>query len=136
MNAKYLIAALVFMILTGIPCLLPAQVVNISTGLQVVAKGTISLVINQGGLKNDGTFIPGNSTVFFDGAATTAISGSQPVNFYNVTFKGSGNKVNNGGASVIGTLAVEGTTVLDADGISDDKSFTLLSCDTATARVD
>jgi hypothetical protein len=79
MNTKHFIRALTFMILPGIPCLLVAQVVNISNGLQLVAQGTISLVLNQGGLKNDGVFIPGNSTVFFDGAATTAISGSHPV---------------------------------------------------------
>ena len=136
MNIKYIAPAYALMIFTCMPSLMTAQVVNISNGLQLVANGAVSLVINNGGLKNDGNFIPANSTVFFDGTSSTAISGSQPVIFYNVSFRGSGIKLNSGGASVIGTLAVEGTTVLDADGISNDRSFTLMSSDTATARVD
>lgn len=133
MKAKYFIS---FLILTGIPFLIFAQGINIGSGLQVVAKGNISLVIDQGGMKNDGIFKADSSTVFFDGSSTTAISGSQPTTFFNTTFRGTGTKLNNGDASVLNTLAVEGTTVLDADGASNDKPFTLKSSDTATARVD
>ncbi len=113
-----------------------AQVVNLNGGVQAVAEGNVSFVIDEGGIKNDGIFKPGNSTVFFTGGATMAISGSQPIIFYNATFKGTGTKLNSGNASVINTLAVEGTTVLDADGALNDKAFALLSSDTATARVD
>ena len=126
----------IFLIIISAAPGIAAQVVNINGGIKVVAQGAINLVIDQGGLKNDGVFIPGNSTVFFGGAATTAISGTQPITFYNATFRGTGNKVNTGDASVIRTLAVEGTTVLDADGISNDKPFTLKSSDTITANVD
>ena len=104
-----------------LPAIAKSQVVNIASGTQLVAQGNISLVIDQGGMKNDGVFIPGNSTVFFDGGTVNAISGTQPVQFYNATFRGTGNKVNAGNASVINTLAVEGTTVLDADGTTNDK---------------
>lgn len=124
------------MALTGMSSLVFSQGVNIGSGLQVVAKGNISLVIDQGGIKNDGIFKPDSSTVFFDGNATTAISGSQPITFFNTTFRGTGTKLNSGDASVLNTLAVEGTTVLDADGTTNDKPFTLKSSDTATARVD
>ena len=136
MKRTYFISFLVLMALVEIPCLSFTQVVNINGGLQVVAQGNISLVIDQGGLKNDGVFTPGNSTVYFSGGSTTAISGSQPTTFYNLIFKGTGTKINSGSASVISTLSVEGTTVVDADGTSDDKSFTMLSSDTATSRVD
>lgn len=119
-----------------LPGIAKSQVVNIASGTQLVAQGNISLVIDQGGMKNDGVFIPGNSTVFFDGGTVNTISGTQPIQFFNATFRGTGNKVNAGNASVINTLAVEGTTVLDADGTTNDKPFTLLSSDTLTARVD
>lgn len=133
---KHFISFMLLLSLAGLPCSIRSQVVNINSGVQLVAQGNISLVVDSGGLKNDGIFIPANSTVFFSGASTTAISGSQPITFYNLTFKGSGSKVNSGDASVISTLGVEGTTVLDADGTSNDKAFTLKSSDTATARVD
>ena len=133
MHSKLMIKTFVLLV---IPFMGVTQVVNINNGLRLVAQGNISLVVDQGGMKNDGIFTPGNSTVCFSGGATTAVSGSQPVTFYNLTFKGTGNKTNSGDASVLNTLAVEGTTVVDADGISNDKPFTLKSSDTATARVD
>ncbi|MEP7164639.1 MAG: T9SS type A sorting domain-containing protein [Ferruginibacter sp.] len=136
MKTKYFIAALIFMFIMGIPSLILSQVVNLNGGIRLVAQGNISLVVDQGGMKNDGVFIPGNSTVYFSGAATTAISGSQPISFYNLIFKGTGTKQNSGNASVISTVGVEGTTVLDADGTTNDKPFTILSSDTATGRVD
>ncbi len=125
---------LLFSMLAGIPA--SAQVVNINNGIKLVAKGTISLVVDKGGLKNDGIFIPDSSTVFFDGASTTAISGSLPITFFNTTFRGTGTKSNEGDASVINTLAIEGSTILDADGVTDGTAFTLKSSDTATANVD
>ncbi len=128
--SKFLI---VFFIL---PVSMKAQVVNINSGVQMVAQGNISLVIDNGGLKNDGIFVPGNSTVYFTGGPVTAITGTQPVTFYNATFSGTGTKVNSGQASVLSTLAVNGTTVLDADGTTNDKPFTILSSDTLTGRVD
>src|SRR4051812_19334321 len=106
MKLKYLIDLCLSIIFGVMPLPLLAQVVNISSGLNLVANGSIVLVIGDGGIKNDGVFIPANSTVYFDGGSTTAISGSQPVNFYNATFRGTGNKVNNGNVAVIGTLAV------------------------------
>ena len=135
-NIKYNKTVFTLLIVMLIPALLFAQVMNISGGLKVVAKGNVSIVMDKAGINNNGTFIPGNSTVYFSGAATTAISGSQPVDFYNIIFQGTGTKLNNGNAAVIGTVSVEGTTVLDADGNSNDKTFVLRSSDTATARID
>ncbi len=114
-----------------------AQVVNINNGVQVVANGNINLVVDNGALKNDGVFKADSSTVIFNGGANPAvITGSLPIVFFNLTFSGTGTKVNNTDASVLATLAVNGTTVVDADGISDNKPFTLKSSDTATANVD
>lgn len=136
MKSKCFIHLLVCLIAALIPCSLFSQGVTIAAGTQAVASGDIQLVIDNGGLKNDGIFKPANSTVIFSGAGATAISGSQQTNFYNVIFKGTGTKLNAGTAAVIGTVGVEGTTIFDADGSSNDKSFTILSSDTATGRVD
>lgn len=113
-----------------------AQVVNIGAGLKLVAEGPVSLVIEGAGMKNEGEFMPGNSTVYFDGAGFPAIAGTQPCLFYNLNFRGSGVKTNNGNAAVIATLGVQGTTTLDADGPSGNSPFTILSSDTSTGNVD
>lgn len=119
------------------PIFISAQVVNLNNGIQLVAKGTIQLVVNDGALKNDGIFKADSSTVIFDGGANaTVITGSLPITFFDLTFRGTGTKVNNNNSSVIATLAATGTTVFDADGALDDKAFTLRSSDTITANVD
>lgn len=115
---------------------LKGQGVTIGPGLNLVASGTINLVVDNGGMKNDGVFVPANSTVIFSGAGGTVISGTQPTNFYNLTCQGTGTKINAGTASVIKTLSVQGTTILDADGAANNKSFTLKSSDTVTANLD
>lgn len=136
MKQAYYMSILFLAIFNAVPYLLCAQVVNINNGLHVVAEGSISLVVENGGLKNDGIFYPDSSTVFFDGASTTAVSGSQPTTFYNLRFRGTGTKQNGGDISVLNTLGVEGSTIVDADGATNDKPFTLKSSDTATAYVD
>lgn len=113
-----------------------AQVVNIGAGTHVVAGGNINLVIDQGGMRNDGNFHKGESTVYFDGSNTTTLSGSQTTQFHNLGFRGTGIKINEGTADVINTLMVEGSTTLDADGSANNRAFTMKSSDTATANVD
>jgi len=134
MRTNYLI--LYFTAFAGMPAFISAQVVNLDNGIRLVAQGPVNLVINEGGLKNDGIFKADSSTVIFDGGPTSAISGTNAISFHNLSFRGTGSKVNSGDASVTNTLAVENSTVLDADGTSNDKSFTLKSSDTATANVD
>ena len=133
---KIIFTTVSFFLIVILPACVTAQGLNMSGGIKLITKGQLALVIYNGGLKNDGTFIPDSSTVYFDGASTTALSGSQSTLFNNVTFRGTGIKVNLGAASVLRTLAVEGTTILDADGTSNINSFTLKSSDTLTANVD
>ena len=120
-----------------LPVITTAQVVNIDNGLQLVAKGTIALVIDNGGIKNNGIFVPDSSTVYFDGAAGVAISGTQPLNFFNATFRGTGIKRNENEDTVrvYNTLAAEESAILDADGIGNDKAFVLRSVAASTASV-
>ncbi|MEO8769498.1 MAG: hypothetical protein ABI402_05420 [Ferruginibacter sp.] len=137
MRIKYFVPNVISIIFTGLPFFTAAQGVNINGGIQLVAKGPIQLVVDNGALKNDGVFTADSSTVIFDGGTNAAvITGSIPVTFFNLIFRGTGTKSNNNDASVIATLGVSGTTVFDADGVSNDKPFILKSSDSATANVD
>ncbi len=120
-----------------LPAMATAQVVNINNGLQLVAKGTVALVVDNGGIKNDGIFIPDSSTVYFDGPAGIALSGTQPTNFFNATFRGTGTKrnENENTVAVYNILAAEGATTLDADGSSNNRTFVLRSVPASTASV-
>jgi Secretion system C-terminal sorting domain len=52
-----------------------AQGIHIGTGSRMVITGSPTIVINNGGLINDGTFTAGGSTVMLTGTAGPAISG-------------------------------------------------------------
>ncbi len=114
-----------------------AQTVNMDAGIQLVAKSTIALVIDNGRLENNGIFIPDSSTVYFDGPANISLSGAQPTNFFNLSFRGSGIKRNENTDTtrIYNTLAAEGTTTWDADGNTNNRTFVLRSVNTATANV-
>ncbi|MGB4883402.1 MAG: hypothetical protein WBP01_00070 [Ferruginibacter sp.] len=119
------------------PILLLAQTVNMDAGIQLVAKGTIALVVDNGQLMNNGIYIPDSSTVYFDGPANISLSGTQPTNFFNLTFKGAGLKRNENTdtSRVYNTLAAEGSTTFDADGNTNNRAFVLRSVNAATANV-
>ncbi|HMU24556.1 MAG TPA: T9SS type A sorting domain-containing protein [Ferruginibacter sp.] len=134
MNRKYIYA---FLFCLAMPVFLLSQTVNMDAGIQLVAKSTIALVVDNGELKNDGIFIPDSSTVYFDGPANISISGTQPTDFFNLTFRGSGLKRNENTDTirVYNTLASEGTTTVDADGNINNRTFVLRSINTSTANV-
>jgi hypothetical protein len=117
------------------PALCFAQVVNLNNGVQMVASKNIALVIDNGGMKNDGVFVPDSSTVYFDGGASTVLSGTQTTNFFNLTARGTGIKANTGTAAIWNTLAAQGSTTLDADGPGNNSLFTLKSVAASTANV-
>lgn len=119
-----------------VPVITLCQGVTIQNGLKLVANGTISLVVNDGSIKNEGDFIPDSSTVFFDGGTGSVVTGSHQTDFFNITLRGTGTKTNNGNAAIYNKLSVEGSTVLDADGADNSKIFTLKSSDSMTAYVD
>lgn len=65
-----------------------AQVIFNSAGTSLVSSGNVSIVIQNGGIQNDGGFIKGKSTVIFTGNSATSnsfVSGSSPADFYNFT---------------------------------------------------
>lgn len=71
-----------------------AQGIIISSGTNLVANGNIHIVINNAGLKNDGIFTVGSSTLSFTGNTGTSnsfIAGSAAVNLYNLTLNKSAN---------------------------------------------
>lgn len=113
-----------------------AQGITIESGTHWVMQQSVMLSVENGGIQNNGTFHAGNSTVYFDGGSAISMSGSQEIFFNNVRFRGNGIKRNEGAASVIRTIGIEGAAVFDADGISNNRVFTLRSSDTVTANVD
>ncbi len=119
------------------PAVATAQVVNIDNGLHLVAQGAIALVIDNGGMKNNGIFVPDSSTVYFDGSAGVSTSGTQPINFFNATFRGTGTKRNESDdtVAIYNVLAAEGSTIIDADGSSNNRVFVLRSVAASTASV-
>lgn len=134
MHKKSFIALLIFLVL---PTFLWSQTVNLDGGIQLVAKSTIALVIDNGEFKNDGIFIPDSSTVYFYGPSNISVSGSQPTDFFNLTFRGTGLKRNENTDTirVYHTLASEESTTWDADGSANNRNFVLRSINASTANV-
>src|ERR1700754_1301347 len=65
-------------------CMVGLAQVQSSAGLKLVATGPLKLVFNDAALINHGSFSPGNSTVIFQGNASSLIGGSSAVNFHNL----------------------------------------------------
>ncbi len=91
---RWLINTLLAMML---PVITSAQggIIN-TTSTHWVANGTVHLVVNNAGVKNDGLFTAGNSTLSFTGNTGTAnsfISGNGAVNLYNLTLNKSANGI-------------------------------------------
>lgn len=89
----------------------------------------------SGDWTNSGSFTANTSTIDFNKAGAQNIGGSSTNTFYNITCSNSGIKSITSNANLIGTLTVSGTAVLDADGPSNNKIFTLKSDATNTATV-
>jgi len=84
MKTNTFLSCLLFM--TG-PVLLSAQGIKIQSGAQLVQNGNVKLVLNNSGLTNNGTFIPGTGAVVFsgNGALTSSfITGSSATAFYDL----------------------------------------------------
>lgn len=82
------------------------------TGVALVANGNVYFVVNNGGLRNDGAFIKGSSTMLFSGNNSTSgtfISGSSATGFYNLTL----NKTSNG-LQLNSDITVSGTVTFQS----------------------
>ena len=71
-------------------CTISAQLI-ITPGAQFSTVGNSQLTLQNINLVNNGSFIPGNSMISFTGNATSSISGSQPMQFFELEI----NKTNN-----------------------------------------
>lgn len=79
-----------------LPLLSHTQGINNGSGSSLVANGNIAIVIENGGLRNDGTFVKSTSTVHFLGnnaTSASAISGTGSLDFYNLTMNKSANGI-------------------------------------------
>jgi len=87
-----------------------AQRLYIGTGSNLVAKGPVSIVLQDAGLSNDGICTTDSSTFLFSGNTVTSplLSGNNPVGFYNLTInKPGGELMANQTLSVAGALAMQ-----------------------------
>jgi hypothetical protein len=84
---------LLLILLPALSTALHAQVQS-TTGLKLVANGSLKLVFHDASLVNNGEFMPGNSTVIFSGSASrTFIGGSNPVSFQNLVLSKPGQEL-------------------------------------------
>lgn len=77
-----------------LPAVLQAQGLYLTSGSQLVSSGTPSLVINNGGLRNEGTFTEAGSTLAFTGNCATSasfISGAGTMTLKNLELRKSAN---------------------------------------------
>lgn len=80
--------------LASMPLRSMAQGIINTSGTHLVANGGVSIVINNGGFTNNGTFTKSTGSVVFTGSTATAnsfIAGTTTTDFYNLTLNKSAN---------------------------------------------
>lgn len=83
-----------FIGLALMPLFSNAQGLINTSGTHLVANGGVSIVINDGGFSNDGTFTKSTGALVFTGSSATSssfISGTAAIDFYNLTLNKSAN---------------------------------------------
>src|SRR5688572_33326227 len=82
--------------------------VQTTSGVKLVATGSLKLVLQDATLMNNGEFLPGNSTVIFTGSASRAyITGNSPVSFQHLVINKPGQELELGNnVRVTGTLTM------------------------------
>ena len=83
-----------FFLLLSLTQAASAQGILTTSGSNLVANGTVKLVMNNSGFTNNGTFTAGNSSLIFTGNQATAgsfIAGSANTGLYNLVLNKSGN---------------------------------------------
>ena len=112
---------------------LPAQVVTLTTATNIVLNGSIAVVIDNAGFKNNGKLTPGTGTVLFTGNADTTItkiSGDSNTLFYNLIVNKSA-----GALKLKSTASVKNTLTVTAGKIFAEGKLTMLSDALGTASI-
>src|SRR5579863_7564830 len=79
-----------------LPLFSAAQGLHIQAGARLIVTGTPTLVFNNAGLINDGSFTAGSSTILLTGDTVSTVAtlgGDQPINFYNLVINKSAHDV-------------------------------------------
>ena len=84
MKKNHFIKALVACLLILLTLNVKSQGINITAGANVVSNGPVSIVINGGSFKNDGTFSAGSGSVIFTGQNPATVGGSSTTTFYSL----------------------------------------------------
>lgn len=100
------------------------QGIIISPGASLVINGSGNIVINNGSLLNDGTFIAGTGTVSVTGSSNQTFSGSSTLGFYNLRLNKSAGDLSLARSLVIGNSLELNLGVLDLNGFNIDLGST------------
>ncbi|MBC7627140.1 hypothetical protein [Ferruginibacter sp.] len=122
-----------FILLNSILFFSSAQEIKMYTGINLVVKGNVYLVVNNIAFKNDGAFISDSSTVVFTGNTDTSItyiSGSSITRFNNLTLVKSAY-----GIALQSPVEVKNVLTVSRGNLYTESNLTLLSDITNTARL-
>src|ERR1700739_4403187 len=107
--------------------------INLTHGSYLVLKGNAALVSNNVSLNNNGTIIPGNSTLYFIGNGDTSLSnitGTGITNCNNLTINKS-----NYGVAIKSNINITGALSMNSGNLYADNHLILISDSNTTARV-
>lgn len=110
-----------------------AQGIVINPRSSMVLNGDVTLVINNGSLKNDGSLIPTTSTVKFSGdtdTLTSNVNGSNKTIFHNLSIEKSAY-----GVSLKSAVGVRNVLAVTGGNLYTDSNLTLISDAALTARL-
>ncbi len=122
------------LLLFFISTLVKAQSLTISPRSKLVMKGSVSLVVRNAALVNNGTLMDSAGTVHFTGHKDTSVSylgGTQATSLYNLTVDKSSS-----GTVLKSPVAVQNVLGVYAGVLYPDSNLTLRSDNSLTARVD
>ncbi|CAN5662767.1 hypothetical protein BH11BAC3_BH11BAC3_20880 [soil metagenome] len=111
-----------------------AQGITINPRSSMVLNGEVTLVINNGSLKNDGVLIPTTSTVKFSGdtdTLTSNVNGSNKTIFHNLSIVKSSY-----GVALKSAVGVRNVLAVTGGNLYTDSNLTLISDAALTARLD
>lgn len=108
MKTKQNIRSFLLLAITASFQLTYSQGINNTNGTTIIANNNVQIVIENGGIRNDGIFTKNNSTIAFTGNSATGstfISGTSSLDLYNLTLNKSTNGLQlNSNISVTGTV--------------------------------
>jgi len=131
---KYFISLLWMALFTMLAEMVAAQGIVVNQRMSLVFNGNITMVVNNGFLKNNGALVESKGTVIFSGdkdTLTSYIAGSSKTIFYNLSITKSAY-----GVALKSGVGVRNVMAVTGGNLYTDSNLTLISDAALTARVD